>query len=213
MPLIAKGLTPAEVAVEVGMSVGGVRSVLWDPDGSKQRAVRARYKGECVDCGAETRSSGTSKPSPRCPSCAVEHMRKWTREKVVAEFHRFNAEYGRPPTATEWFKHRDDGYPTTNTVILLFGSWSEGMLAAGFTPRRSGERVERTKERECPDCGETFVVTSANRPPDRCPTCLPEHRRQREREFYRRKYARQREKAGLPYKPRLHRRKERTLSR
>lgn len=42
-----------------------------DPDGSRQRERRTSYRGVCADCGAATRSDGTSRPSSRCAACGL----------------------------------------------------------------------------------------------------------------------------------------------
>lgn len=71
---------------------------------------------------------------------ATGPVKFWTRERILAKFHEFNEQHGRPPTSTEWL-HRVpivDGrriWPSSTAVITEFGSWSRGMRAAGYTPR------------------------------------------------------------------------------
>jgi DNA-binding transcriptional ArsR family regulator len=59
-----------EIANLCGISRSYVSSLLSDPTGERQMARRQSYAGVCVDCGAPTSSSGTSRPSPRCVKCA-----------------------------------------------------------------------------------------------------------------------------------------------
>lgn len=75
----------------------------------------------------------------------------WTRELIIERIQQWAEEHdGRQPTANEWFEkfpldengHRP--WPPTATVVRLFGSWSEGIEAAGFKPLKSSPR---TKER------------------------------------------------------------------
>lgn len=128
-----------ETAAALGVSVSCVRNVLNDPDGSKQRARRDTYRGECVDCGAMTRSSGTSQPSERCPSCSAAAKRKWTVETIIDAIQRWEREHGRPPTADQWI-HRDPvgDYPSSRNVYgtgTPFATWSDAIRAAGFEAR------------------------------------------------------------------------------
>ena len=71
--------------------------------------------------------------------------RYWTAEKILAKFHEFNKLNGRPPLAEEWLlpvpldKNGHRIWPSTGAVQAVFGSWSNGMEAAGFE-RRNGRR-------------------------------------------------------------------------
>jgi Homeodomain-like domain len=69
--LKAKGLTYRQIAERLGLTQSGVRNIVNDPDGSKQRARRKRYQGQCIDCGEPTDgASGRAKAPMRCKWCA-----------------------------------------------------------------------------------------------------------------------------------------------
>lgn len=64
--------------------------------------------------------------------------RAWDRDDILDAIRRWDAEYGHPPTSTEWMR-RVDGYPTTTTVASRFGSWANAIEQAGFPrPTRGG---------------------------------------------------------------------------
>lgn len=66
-----QGLTPRQIGERFGKSAQGVRNLLSDPDGSKQRARRSRYQGVCSDCGGPTDgANGRDKAPTRCIHCA-----------------------------------------------------------------------------------------------------------------------------------------------
>ncbi len=90
--LKALGLTDQQVAADLGMSYGGVRNILNDPDGSKQRERRKRYQGTCSECGAPTHgSNGYKGQARRCQTCAnktvVDHgsYSMYTRHRCRCE--------------------------------------------------------------------------------------------------------------------------------
>lgn len=137
--LAAEGLTQAEVARRMGISRSYAGSLLSDPDDSKRLARRTGYAGTCLDCGTPTKSNGTSVPSPRCPRCA---QRKWTPELIAEAIQRWDEQHGHPPSARDWRDGHNPGYPTLHTVQRLFGSWANGIEAAGFP--RPARGVRRT---------------------------------------------------------------------
>lgn len=61
----------------------------------------------------------------------------WSRDSIIAAFHRFEREHGRQPSATDWSR-ASLHYPSTTTVQDHFGSWSAGVRAAGFQPLAQG---------------------------------------------------------------------------
>ena len=167
--LQAAGLTRREIAARLAMTPSGVRNIINDPDGSKQRARRATYTGTCADCGTPTRSNGTSKPSPRCPECAAranaEAALKWTPELILARIQEWAGLYGEPPAIPDWqpttcydvyhdwararrFVEANGHWPWSNTVIQRFGSWNAAISAAGFEPRAAiGTTENRRRHR------------------------------------------------------------------
>ena len=62
----------------------------------------------------------------------------WTKETIAMHIRAFVDEHGRPPTMKEWEKAGP--HPAPRTVKLHFGSWVQGMLAAGVPPRPHGAR-------------------------------------------------------------------------
>lgn len=138
--------THAEIAAHLGLSRSTIRNLINDPDGSKQRARRKRYQGHCETCGALTDGSNGRAAAPRfCAQCAPDAHRVWTREKLIAKIRQFALEHGRPPHSAEWRGPRSSGYPSSVTVQYVFGSWANGIEAAGFPRPRSGyyDRTQR----------------------------------------------------------------------
>jgi hypothetical protein len=64
----------------------------------------------------------------------------WTRESIVFAIRRWREEYGDPPYSKDWANRRTRpaGYPSTDTVRSVFGSWNDGLIAAGYPPRSRG---------------------------------------------------------------------------
>ena len=50
----AERLPIAEIARRLGRAPATVKAYLYDPTGEKARAVKARYRGYCRTCGADT---------------------------------------------------------------------------------------------------------------------------------------------------------------
>lgn len=98
---------------------------------------------------------------PRWPSAAIVHWlfgswnralaaagcrprsRAWSAEEIVAAFRNWASEHdGHPPAYTDWRLATRD-HPGVTVVADRFGSWTKGVLAAGFDPRhRRWEREE-----------------------------------------------------------------------
>ncbi len=142
--------TQQQVGATLGITQSAVANVLHDPDGAKQRARRESYVGTCEDCGGETRSDGTSNPSPLCAPCASARTKYWTADSVVDAIQRFAAVHGRPPYSTEWIKvDPDNGYPSRGNVYRSssshsgapFASWADAIEAAGFARPLVGKRA------------------------------------------------------------------------
>jgi hypothetical protein len=114
---------------------------------------------------------------------------RWTREKIITALVADALRLGRPPTEREW--HRRDGRhwrPTAETVKARFGSWADGLRAAGLEARAPGgqerERCQRGHDewRTRPD-GKRF-----------CAACRREKQRRMREDArkWRRRLARQR---------------------
>lgn len=65
--------------------------------------------------------------------------KRWSKELILHAIFEFNYERGRLPKAREWASgDREHGrYPSTHTVIRYFGSFTEAIEAAGYTPVRA----------------------------------------------------------------------------
>ena len=155
------GYTTEDIAGVMGMSFGGVRNLVNDPDGSKQRARRARYQGSCETCGARTDGSNGRANAPRfCHDCWSESPEGiaarakasvWSRDVIVARIREWAVRYGEAPAMPDWNPWharnvmRDLGraerfeatthWPHITSVVYHFGSWNAAIKAAGFTPR------------------------------------------------------------------------------
>lgn len=67
-------------------------------------------------------------------------MRQWTKETVAAAIKEWaDAHGGEPPSANEWRK-KVGWFPSTSSVVSVFGSWTAALEAAGLArPERSGK--------------------------------------------------------------------------
>lgn len=153
------GFSRREIAASLGLSPQTISNYINDPDGSKQKHRRQRYRRRCIDCGqlAADGSGGYRRGSVRCAACAAAYMRSqqyWTRERLLDAVQRWAAQHGSPPCVRDWI-HVDPvgGFPNAmncyrdkrSTPHAPFRSWNEMIAAAGFTPRTS--RYARTGER------------------------------------------------------------------
>lgn len=163
--MYAAGLTGMEVAAECGISRSTAYEWLNDPHRVLAAARRQRYGGRCIDCGAATNGSGgATKAAERCVSCRAEWQHEqatWTRERLIAEAHRWHGLTGAWPTATHWhttcgstpsaefraavleFRALTGPWPNQRTTTNLFGSWSAFMAATGGLARGTSRGVKR----------------------------------------------------------------------
>lgn len=155
MALREQGFSWKEVAAQAGMTYSAVRNLYNDPDGSKQKARRERYRRPCPTCGTMMDGSGGMKVQPtHCKTCAPAENRLWTREAVIDAIQRWAAEHGRPPSASQWTRS-EDGHPaggsvyrSTSNTWAPFASWADAIEAAGF-PRPKYHRWTPEKIIEC----------------------------------------------------------------
>jgi hypothetical protein len=65
-----EGLSGKEIARRLGRSHATIRSYFFDPDASKARAVKERYRGTCERCGSATSGGdGPGRARRRCVRC------------------------------------------------------------------------------------------------------------------------------------------------
>lgn len=68
--LKAEGLNGIQIAERMGVSRSYAYDLLNDPAGDRDRARKASYRGECIDCGAATTGcNGRDRAPDRCLSC------------------------------------------------------------------------------------------------------------------------------------------------
>jgi hypothetical protein len=138
----AEQLPIAEIAHRLGRAPATVKAYLYDPTGEKARAVKARYRGYCRNCGADT--------SPRnrkgdaylyCqPGAAAP---KWTGERVREAMRQWAELYGPAPSSYDRSRthtrrrgeqalrrlERGDR-PTPATVSSVYRTWAAAPLDA-----------------------------------------------------------------------------------
>lgn len=149
------GLLEREIAEALGVSRSYANELLRDPDGSRAKQRKRRYDSTCVDCGAPTSGCEGRRAEPRCQQCATWRSaagrRKWPAELLIARMHEWERIYGEAPAMPDWnpVKAREMNdearaqrwedaaghWPWFTIVVQRFGSWNEGLLAAGFEPR------------------------------------------------------------------------------
>lgn len=148
--LRGEGLLLREIAEHMGAAVATISAYLRDPDGSKLRARKDSYRGECVDCGRPTDgTNGRDRAPKRCSACSIAYQTVWSRESIVAAIQRWAGLYGEPPGEADWTpghpsakrrpwrteRYRSGHYPNSSTIDNYFGSWNAAIEAAGFEPR------------------------------------------------------------------------------
>src|SRR5881392_3561673 len=103
-----EGWSIAQIADRHGRAPATVKAYLYDPTGERARAVKARYRGYCRQCGADTSPrNGKGDAYLYCRRCrpgAAE--RKWTRERVREAMLRWSELYGRAPSSYDWSRTR-----------------------------------------------------------------------------------------------------------
>ncbi len=137
----------------------------------QSRLAKQRRRGTCKVCGGETRYNGVAVngASGICSPCARQKQhdeRKWTRERIILAFQRFQAATGRTPRVAdklgiyesqvlrfsgarirEFEQVEELGLvlPPSQFVKREFGSWAAGLAAAGMEPSRGGSPDHRKR--------------------------------------------------------------------
>ncbi len=132
-------LSIAEIARRLGRAPSTVKAYLYDPTGEKARAVKRRYQGTCVGCGAPTTArNGKGDAYAHCKACRPGAIaRRWTRERVRDAMRAWARRYGAPPTSYDWSRTHarqrggdalerldSDEWPSPATVSELYGTWA-----------------------------------------------------------------------------------------
>jgi hypothetical protein len=134
-----EGLTIQQIADRLGRAPTTVKAYFYDPAGEKARAVKRRYQGVCRGCGAPTSArAGKGDAYEYCKGChpgaiAPTRTREWVREAMRS----WSAQYGGPPSSTDWSRTharqrggtalrrlRERDWPAPSTVIDLYGTWA-----------------------------------------------------------------------------------------
>lgn len=158
---IRQGLVGREAARKLGIAHATFYQRLNDPTDAANKARKARHHGTCKNCGGPTFNGGAREKPEYCRECAPEAHTFWTRERLIEAIREYHRRYGRQPSAQDWNRQdarahahperlaeieqrwAEDHWPSTTHVQLRFGSWSNAIEAAGFTPlSREGERLD-----------------------------------------------------------------------
>jgi hypothetical protein len=93
-----------EIARRLGRAPATVKAYLHDPTGEKTRAVKARYRGYCRNCGADTSPrNGKGDAYLYCRRCRPGAAApRWTRERIRAAILACADLYGAPPSSYDW---------------------------------------------------------------------------------------------------------------
>jgi hypothetical protein len=141
----AEQLPIAEIARRLGRAPATVKAYLYDPTGAKARAVKARYRGYCRSCGADTSPrNGKGDAYLYCRRCRPGAAApKWTREAM----RQWAELYGRAPSSYDWSRtHARRGgaqalrrlergdWPAAATVNTLYRTWVNAVAAAFADP-------------------------------------------------------------------------------
>lgn len=141
----AEGLSILQIAARLGRSPATIKAYFYDPTGEKARAVKARYRGLCRGCGADTQPrNGKGDAYAYCKACHPGTIeRRWTRGRVLEAMRAWRVRYGRLPSSYDWSRthaHRRGGaalarlsegnWPAASVVTDIYGRWSAARAAA-----------------------------------------------------------------------------------
>jgi hypothetical protein len=125
---VAERLSIGEIASRLGRSPATIRECLYDPDRSKARALRLRYRGVCRDCGASTSGTGPTRSRERCASCNGTASGEWSRQRIEEALCAWQARYGaaRSSDLSMTYARRHGGH----RLARLQAGWEQGRWPA-----------------------------------------------------------------------------------
>ena len=94
-------LSVNEIARRLGRTPATVRAYIYDPDGSKARRVKDRYRGTCGSCGTQTTGEGPDRARPVCGRCNGLQSAKWDKRMIEAALRAWVARHGAPAKSTD----------------------------------------------------------------------------------------------------------------
>ena len=94
-------LTIAQIAQLLGRAPATISGYLYDPDGTKTKQVKARYRGVCQKCGTSTWGSGPSFAARLCARCNGATTRRWKHEQIEAALRAWRQMFGRCASSTD----------------------------------------------------------------------------------------------------------------
>src|SRR3954464_5325790 len=141
----AEELSIAEIARRLGRAPATIKAYLYDPTGEEAKAVKARYRGYCRTCGADTSPrNGKGDAYLYCRRCRPgAAQREWTRERVREAMRAWAELYGRAPSSYDWSRTHArrrgaqamrrlecDDWPSPATVSGLYETWLSAVADA-----------------------------------------------------------------------------------
>lgn len=155
-----KGMLLREIAAETGVAISTVHDVLSDPTGDAARERKRRaYSFRCEGCGVECKPNGRKELEARsglCATCFGAQTRRRSRQWIIDSMHEWAHMFGAPPSAIDWNppfarshkycqwkaeRHASTGRPWPSVALVQshYGSWNDGLRAAGFEPLKPTE--------------------------------------------------------------------------
>ena len=96
-----EALPVSEIARRLGRRPATITAYLYDPDGTKAKQVKARYRGVCQKCGASTWGSGPSGAARLCARCNGAGTRRWEHEQIEAALRAWMSMFGNAASTTD----------------------------------------------------------------------------------------------------------------
>jgi hypothetical protein len=94
-------LTVAQIARLLGRAPATIRAYLYDPDATKTKRVKHRYRGVCQECGASTWGAGPSAAGRLCARCNGAATRQWQPEQIESALRAWQAMFAKPASTAD----------------------------------------------------------------------------------------------------------------